>query len=610
MTEDVFETPSSTPNFQTELAEQLAELVPEAVADGKIDVLKLQELLSQDAADTSERFGLFWPGKQQALRVAQMPTTATLRPEPEKSQAWETTKNVFIEGDNLEVLKILQKHYHGKIKMIYIDPPYNTGKDFVYADNFKDGLSNYLEWSNQVSGDGKELSTNSETQGRYHSNWLSMMYPRLKLARNLLTSDGSIFISIDDNEQDNLRKICNEIFGEENVSVMVWNKEAEGSSGSLKVVTTFRRVHEYILVCTKKSENVEWNRIQEALIGRENEFQTANLAVNLQNEKTDHENYFSITSPSGEMFTRQWKWGREEIDRLISEDLIYWGSDGRKQPRLVIPTDERRTTYLRSILNYGGTTTGRKDFERDMGEEIEFSYPKPLLLLKKLILAASSDEDIILDFFAGSGSTACAVMDANVDDGGSRKHIQVQLPEPLKENSQKFQTIADITRNRTVKHARNTLLLQEGMLGQLSSKLDSGFRSFRLADSGFAKWSAVSLGASEELEQQLFAIKESAEDSVNADELLIEILIKQGFSLTEPIQIFNVAGFDVHEVGEGLIFAYLDEQKKPSLEALRSVIDRGPEKLVILEDSFRGDDELKTNLAQLCRSKGVELWSA
>lgn len=216
MTDDIYETPSSTPNFQTELAEQLAKLVPEAISDGKIDVAKLQELLADDAAETSERFGLFWPGKQRALRTAQMPTTATLRPEPEKSRDWDTTKNVFIEGDNLEVLKILQKHYHGKIKMIYIDPPYNTGKEFVYPDNFKEGLENYLEWTHQVADDGKKLSTNSETDGRYHSNWLTMMYPRLKLARNLLSHDGVIAISIDDNEQENLKKLCNEIFGEQN----------------------------------------------------------------------------------------------------------------------------------------------------------------------------------------------------------------------------------------------------------------------------------------------------------------------------------------------------------------------------------------------------------
>ena len=208
------EVPGASPDFRTDLAAQLAALVPEAVADGKIDTKKLAELLGDDAADENERFGLFWPGKKRALRAAQAPTTATLKPDVANSKDWDTTQNVFIEGDNLEVLKILQRHYHNKIKLIYIDPPYNTGKDFVYPDNFTEGLDTYLEWTRQVNEEGKKVSTNSETEGRYHSNWLNMMYPRLKLARNLLTDDGVIFISIDDHEVANLRRLCDEVFGE------------------------------------------------------------------------------------------------------------------------------------------------------------------------------------------------------------------------------------------------------------------------------------------------------------------------------------------------------------------------------------------------------------
>lgn len=216
MADGIYEILSATPDFQTELARRLQELVPEAIADGKVDVAKLTELLATDAAGSNERFGLFWPGKKRALRAAQAPTTATLRPDEVNSKDWATTKNVFIEGDNLEVLKILQKHYHGKIKMIYIDPPYNTGKDFVYPDNYKEGVETYLEWTKQVNGEGKKVSTNSESEGRYHSNWLNMMYPRLKLARNLLTSDGALFVSIDDHEVANLRLVLDSVFGESN----------------------------------------------------------------------------------------------------------------------------------------------------------------------------------------------------------------------------------------------------------------------------------------------------------------------------------------------------------------------------------------------------------
>jgi len=250
MTDDIliYETEAASPNFRTELAEQLAALVPEAIADGKIDVTKLQELLADDVADTSERFGLFWPGKKRALRAAQEPTTATLRPDFAESKAWDTTKNVFIEGDNLEVLKILQKHYHNKIKMIYIDPPYNTGKDFVYPDNYREGLETYLEWTGQVAQGGRRISTNSETEGRYHSNWLNMMYPRLKLARNLLTDDGAIFISIDDNEVDNLKKLCDEIFGAGNfIGKIAVINNLKGLNDKANIAAC----HEYLLIYSR-----------------------------------------------------------------------------------------------------------------------------------------------------------------------------------------------------------------------------------------------------------------------------------------------------------------------------------------------------------------------
>src|SRR5699024_1211917 len=250
MNDDINHIPSNTPDFQTELAEKLAELAPEAIADGKIDVEKLKELLNGDADESNERFGLFWPGKRRALRAAQQPTTATLKPDVENDKDWDTTYNVFSEGDNLEVLKVMQKHYHGKIKMIYIDPPYNTGKDFVYPDDFKEGLDTYLEWTRQVNEEGQKLSTNSESQGRYHSNWLNMMYPRLKLARNLLTNDGVIFISIDEHEIDNLVKICDEIFGENNhVANFVWKSKSGGANDSGAVAVD----HEYI-VCFSRSK--------------------------------------------------------------------------------------------------------------------------------------------------------------------------------------------------------------------------------------------------------------------------------------------------------------------------------------------------------------------
>jgi len=619
MSDDIYETSSTTPNFQTELAAQLADLIPEAIADGKVDVAKLQELLSTDAADPTERFGLFWPGKKRALRAAQEPTAATLKPDFENSRDWDRTKNVFIEGDNLEVLKIMQKHYHAKIKMIYIDPPYNTGKDFVYPDNFREGLDTYLEWTRQVNQEGKKLSTNADTEGRYHSNWLNMMYPRLKLARNLLTDDGAILISIDDHEVDNLTRLCKEVFGDKNVETMLWNKEAEGASGSLKVVRTFRRIHEYVIVCHRNIDNAQWAKIREALSGREGEFQTANLAVNVQSERVDHENYFTITNPNSDEFTRQWKWGRQEIDRLIAEDLIFWGSDGRKQPRLIIPTDDRRMTYLRSILNYGGTTTGRKDFESVMGEEIEFSYPKSVLLLQKLVLSVTTGADIVMDFFSGSGSTACAVMQANLADGANRRHIQVQLPEPVDEASeaaaQGFRTIADIARTRIDRVASQIVADAGRQLDLQGQAFDVGFRAYKLTDTKFSKWRVTSEIEENALQQRLLGLRDSSStDEATPDDLVTEILLKQGYSLTEMISPVEIAGLDLRSVlqpdGDVAVLAYLDEHVKPTLDQLRAIVDADPTRIVILEDAFQGDDELKTNLVQLAKSKDIELWTA
>lgn len=611
---------STSPNFRTDLAKKLEELVPEAIADGKVDVVKLKELLAEDAGEPNERFGLFWPGKKQALRAAQDPTTATLKPAKDESKDWDTTNNIFIEGDNLEVLKVLQKQYHNSIKMIYIDPPYNTGKDFVYPDNFKEGLQNYLEFSQQVDEGNKKISTNTETAGRYHSNWLNMMYPRLKLARNLLTDDGVIFISIDDAEQANLKKICDEIFGEDNVEIMVWNKESEGSSGTLKATQRFRSIHEYIIVAYRNKNLTNFIKVNEPLKGKENELQTANLAVNSDNERCDHKNYFTITNPSGDKFTRQWKWSKDEIERLIQEDLIFWGSDGHKQPRLIIPTDERRTTFLLSILLYGGTTVGRKDFEELMGKTVEFSYPKPIILMKKILGTATYRNSIILDFFAGSATTAHAIMQLNAEDGGNRKHIMVQLPEPTDEKSEAFKAgykkISDIARERINRAGEKIKADFADKLAERETPLDVGYRTYKLADTNFTKWQSAPTGDLTELQARLDLMRESSNDNASEEDLLVEVLLKMGLPLTTRTKTVDVDGLHVHQVvaegdlSEGQPVLYLNEHVKPTLEQLRAIItDLTPSKFVILDDAFQGDNQLKTNLVQTCKSYDVELWT-
>lgn len=642
MNQDIFETPSSTPNFQTELAAQLAELVPEAMADGKIDVIKLQELLAKDAAETSERFGLFWPGKQRALRVAQMPTAATLRPEPEKSKDWDKTKNVVIEGDNLEVLKILQKHYHGKIKMIYIDPPYNTGKDFVYPDNFKEGLENYLEWTRQVNEEGKKVSTNSETEGRYHSNWLNMMYPRLKLARNLLTQDGVMFISIDDNEIDNLTKICKEIFGEGNFSTTFIRQKKKKPSFLHNNVGSMT---EYVVCVTKNSDFTFPFSVDTTTAGKK---YPLNNAGNSVGKLTFPPQSVSFSMPDcvlepqdmseGNIRTRllnkveifegknlneftlegEWRYSQSKVDELLASGETITISKTPFRPNHVKAGGEVKKMHnLLTPQTYGTGTNedGSEEILKLMGGDF-FDNPKPSSLIRVLVQAVTYDdpEATILDFFAGSGSTGHAVMDLNSSDGGSRNFILVQLPEPTPEDSSArlagFATISEVTRKRLMLASQKLATQNQNQVFDSNPGSDYGFRSYKLTNTSFQKWLVESDTDRTKLEEHLFSLKDSANDAASADELLTEILLKNGYSLSENVKTVLIGDFAWLSVGDGLLLAYLNEHSKPTLDNLREVAACEPLRLIVLEDAFQGDDELKTNLSQLCKSKNIELWTA
>lgn len=658
MTDDIHETQSTTPNFQTELAAQLAELMPEVIADGKVDVEKLKELLDSDAAGTSERFGLFWPGKKRALRAAQEPTTATLRPDFENSKDWDITKNVFIEGDNLETLKILQKHYHAKIKMIYIDPPYNTGKDFVYPDNYKEGLDTYLEWSRQVNEEGKKLSTNAETEGRYHSNWLNMMYPRLKLARNLLTQDGVIFLSIDDHEYDNLKKLCDEVFGESNyLNTFVWVSNlkgrqiaASGAAGTKEYVLCYARrgddAGEFIGSGTKlkklmpsiyKGFNYKAEHDERGAYVLKNELYNTNSAFNevtrpnlvfdiYYNPETgdvktadvsqlhEHHGYIKIRPKQNNNGTNKYhafRWSRRKVESESHDLAFIEAASGWKVYTKVRDVDGATVKDLVMDIT---TNEGSADIKAVGLDPKWFDYPKPVSLVKLLVEVATDRGSIVLDFFAGSGTTAHAVMALNAEDGGSRKFVQVQLPEPLVEGhpgrKAGYGSIADISVSR-IKAA--AALLEQESNGRLSDRrdLDFGVRTYRLADTNFTKWKQSSDVELNQLEQHLLDLRDSSSaDDASADDLLCEILLKQGYSLTEQIEPVDVAGLGFRSVGGGVVLAFLNEHVKPTLEQLRAVVDEEPVRLVVLEDAFKGDDELKTNLAQLCKSKGIEFWTA
>ncbi|WP_312713835.1 site-specific DNA-methyltransferase [Corynebacterium flavescens] len=618
MNEDINQISPASPDFQTELAEKLAELAPEAIADGKIDVEKLKELLDGDAEDSTERFGLFWPGKKRALRAAQRPTTATLKPDLENSKDWDTTKNVFIEGDNLEVLKVLQKHYHGKIKMIYIDPPYNTGKDFVYPDNFKEGLDTYLEWTKQVNEEGQKLSTNSESEGRYHSNWLSMMYPRLKLARNLLTKDGVIFISIDENEIDNLVKICDEIFGESNhIANFIWKSKSGGANDSGAVAVD----HEYIVCFSRsKTDNVlALDPDAVATTSYNNEDERGKFAL----ERLDKQNLqysssldYDLLGPDGQSYklshrdpTRPnaiWRWSKDKVQRNMDQ-LVF------KNGKVYTKNYQKLGGKSRSLLvddRFGRTRTGTTEVRELLGGSY-FDNPKPTKLIRSLVSIGSRPDSIVLDFFAGSGTTAHSVLAANTRDGGTRRFIAVQLPEPTDNAEVKragFDTITDISRKR-INIAGEQLKTES-----LNHSEDFGFRAYQLCDTNFSKWQASSDTPANELEQHLLDLRESANDNATPADLFIELLLKQGYSLAENIGDTLIAGLELKTVldddGDVAVLAFLDEHSKPTLDQLRQIIDAKPVRFVILENCFQGDDELKTNLVQICKTNGIELWTA
>lgn len=580
---DILEVPPATPCFHTELAAKLAELVPEAVADGKLDVEKLRELLADDAADTSERFGLFWPGKKRALRAAQAPTTATLKPDPANSSDWDTTQNLFIEGDNLEVLKILQRYYHNKVKLIYIDPPYNTGRDFVYPDNYKEGLDTYLEWTRQMNEEGAKVSTNPDTAGRFHSNWLNMMYPRLKLARNLLSDDGAIFVSIDFNEAENLKKLMDEVFGESNFQrSIVWR--IGWLSGYKTIADNFIRNHDSILFYSKNHHYLDFVKKY---------IENVNFKPLVKKEPKLTEKLSSLGLNDGQ---------QKELLRFINHE---------NRPERYPIEDTWNSNEYDDMNSIAIVSFSGEKISKMLGVEEEFKGQKSVRMLKRILESTTKDDDVVMDFFGGTSSTAHAVMQLNSEDGGKRRFIMVQLPEPMPEGSEArkagFKTIADISRKRIALTGEK--IKQEA--GLLAEHLDTGFRAYKLVDTHFAKWRVTNDTTPDKLTQHLLDLRDTSTGSTHrADDLLTEILLKMGFSLTATITTKKISGLEVREVDNGAVLAYLDEHTKPTLEQLRALVDTAPVRLIVLEDAFHGDDELKTNLAQYAKGKGVELWTA
>jgi len=421
--------------------EKLRQLFPEVFTEDGIDFDRLKQTLGESIDTGKERYSMTWPGKSECFQLIQNPSIGTLKPVRDESVNFDSTENLFIEGDNLEVLKLLQKPYYGKIKMIYIDPPYNTGNDFIYPDDFKENLSTYLQYTGQVDAEGRKFSTNTDTEGRFHSKWLNMMYPRLFLAKNLLRDDGVIFISIDDNEVCNLRKICDEIFGEENFVAVLLKKSKIGGGSDTKYII---KEHEYIICYSK---NI--SRLPEMFVKHDREY--------LKRYKEEDENgkYFwdtfarpglknpinyDIVAPDGSVINGDWIRSKNRFERDLEKGEIRFvkknGGDWSVQFKQRLNIEGRKPRSLSS--DFGGTIEGKNEIRELLKNERIFLYPKSSKLLKYLINIINDRDAFILDFFAGSATTAHAVLDLNKEDGGNRKFIMVQLPEKCDEKSEAY----------------------------------------------------------------------------------------------------------------------------------------------------------------------------
>ncbi len=561
----------------------------------------------QDLDTSKERYSLTWNGKSKARQIAQEVSTGTLRPSKEESKNWDNTENIYIEGDNLEVLKLLQKSYHGKIKMIYIDPPYNTGKDFVYKDNFKDNIENYKKVTGQVSEEGTKLTTNTETNGRYHSDWLNMMYPRLKLARNLLTDDGVIFISIDDNEQANLKKICDEIFGEENfVAQIAWRKSDNQAN-----IGNIARVKEYILSYSKNDKLFYLNKM-ELTEKAKKEYRYKDdrgfFRRSILLHKTRGRYKYDLKTPTGKILSGPWMKSKEDIEKMSNEGMIYWTTGGEEQPYGKIYLDESDGQIPNDFIGieYGSNQEASLELEKLMQSRY-FDFPKSVTLLKHLAKIGSNLDNYILDFFSGSSTTAHSVIQLNAEDGGNRKYIMVQLPEACKEDSEAYKAgyknICEIGKER-IRRAGEKIKSDESLPLENREKLDIGFKVFKLDSSNIKEWDTNT----EDLQQTLLDSMESIKSDRNSLDVLYEILLKYGLDLNIPIE----ENKDFYSIGGGSLLVSLN--KEINDEVINSIckeyrnlleIDKDFKTTVILRDNSFKNDVDKTNAIKKLEQVGI-----
>ncbi len=615
-------------DIKQEQISKLKQLFPEVFTEGdKIDWEKLKTTLGENIDVGKERFGLSWAGKSNCFKLIQQPSTGTLIPAKEESVNFDTTENLFIEGDNLEVLKLLQKAYFGKVKMIYIDPPYNTGNDFVYTDDFKDNLKNYLEITGQVDSEGRRLTTNVESDGRFHSNWLNMMYPRLFLARNLLREDGVLYISIDDNEVQNLISVCKEIFGEENFIGEIIRKKKSTSNDS---DNGFNSQHDYCLVVAKNIElcvlrgegkdfsgysnpdndpKGQWTSGDPTAIddGRKSKF--IDPIINPFTGRTDNPG-----------IGKRWRFNQQGLERMIAEGKIVFKKDYKadergfifKRYKLELEDDRKLVTSLfvdNKFLNQAAT----KELANIFGEKF-FDFPKPMAFINRLIYytTLSDTSEIILDFFSGTCTTAHAVLELNLEQGSDRRFICVQIPEPTGETSEAFKagykTIADIGKER-IRRVINKIKEEDqkrepGLFSEDSKPLDLGFKVFKLQPSNFSTWDPNVEKSVDALTEQLFRHVDHLSPEAAQDAILYELLLKAGFELTTEITKLTLADKTVFSIMDYTMLICLE--RNLTNELLKAIAELKPKQFICLDEGFRDNDQLKSNAVLLMKQNGVQ----
>ena len=607
-------------DLKAENIAQLKALFPEAVTEGKVDFEVLKALLGGEIEQRQEYYKFTWNGKEAARAYARTRSMGTLRPCVEESSGKDGTpgkfdsENLYIEGDNLEVLKLLQGPYHKRVKMIYIDPPYNTGKDFVYPDNFKDSIGNYKALTGQTDDEGKSTRANPETSGRYHTDWLNMMYPRLILARNLLTDDGVIFISIDDSEQDNLKKLCNEVFGEENfIAQVIW----ERAYAPVNLKKHFSESHDYIIGYSKNIDFCYCNglpKTAEALDryrNPDNDPRGPWKAADSTVGPTIPDKFYPLTLPSGRVVYpssgRCWLYSQEKFAELIKDNRVWFGADGNSVPSIKKFASEVKSTMTpMTIWKYsevGHSQDAAKDLMNLFDGKSYFDYPKSVLLLQRCMHLYSCKDSIILDFFSGSATTAHAVQQLNAEDGGNRKYIMVQLPEVCEAGTEAakagYSNICEIGKERIRRAAKKIKGEHPDWNG------DMGFKVFKLDTSNLLPWNPNA----DELEQNLFAAVDNVLEGRTTDDLLHEILLKCNLPLTLPIETKQCGSNTIYLVGAGALAICLDKNIPASIaeEIVRLRDEYAP--IVPMQVVFRDNgfnDVTKTNALQILKQAGFE----